>query len=84
MLIAYDEHLKKVTEKKNTLEKELEKMLTFLRSQEMVAMLKEEKLFNMSYIKSNFSFDEKQLELLFDYAKFLYEYGSYSGTLFSL
>ena len=78
--IAYDEHLKKLNEKKSVLEKELEKMLTFLRSQEMAAMLKEEKLFNMAYVKSHFSLEEKQLEVLFEYAKFLYECGSYSGT----
>jgi len=46
----------------------------------MVNMLKEEKLFNMAYIKSNFNFEEPQLELLFDYAKFLYDCGLYSGT----
>jgi len=77
--VAYDEHLKQVNEKKAELEKALEKTLSFLRSQEMINMLKEEKLFNMSYIKSNFSVDDKQLELLFEYAKFLYECGQYPG-----
>ena len=55
-------------------------MLAFLKSQPMVEMLKEEKLFNMSYIKSNFAIDETQLDLLHDYAKFLYDSGAYSGT----
>ncbi len=57
-------------------------MLSFLKSQQMIDMLKEEKLFNMSYIKCNFSIEEKQLGLLFDYAKFLYDCGSYAGITF--
>ena len=47
----------------------------------MVEMLKEEKLFNMSYIKANFQFEEKDLELLFSYAKLLYEQGLYPGKI---
>ena len=78
----YEEHLKKVNEKKAFLEKGLEKALAFLKSEEMVNMLKEEKLFNMSYIKSNFAFDNKQLDMLFEYGKFLYDCGQYSGITF--
>lgn len=66
-------------EKKTALEKSLEKVLSFLKSKEMVEMLKEEKLFNMSYIKANFQFEEKDLELLFSYAKLLYDQGLYLG-----
>lgn len=78
---GYDEQQKAIEDQKAKFERELEKTLNFLKSKEMVEMLKEEKLFNMSYIRSNFSLDEKQLELLYDYAKFLYEYGSYEGNL---
>eukprot|EP00826_Nyctotherus_ovalis_P048888 TRINITY_DN5813_c0_g2_i1.p1 TRINITY_DN5813_c0_g2~~TRINITY_DN5813_c0_g2_i1.p1 ORF type:complete len:121 (+),score=15.52 TRINITY_DN5813_c0_g2_i1:387-749(+) len=46
----------------------------------MVSMLKEEKLFNMSYIKANFSFEDTQLSDLFEYAKLLYDCGDYKGT----
>ncbi len=81
---SYDEHLKKVNDKKAALEKGLEKALAFLRSEEVVNMLKEEKLFNMSYIKSNFSFDDKQLDMLLEYAKLLYDCGQYSGMIFDL
>ncbi len=78
--VEIEEQGKRCAEKKAELEKSLEKMLGFLRSQPMVEMLKEEKLFNMSYIKSNFDIDEAQLELLFDYAKLLYDTGAYAGT----
>ena len=79
--VAIEDGLKQVVEKKATLEKSLEKVLSFLKSKEMVEMLKEEKLFNMSYIKANFQFEEKDLELLFSYAKLLYEQGLYLGKI---
>jgi len=62
------------------LEKLLERALNFLRSEQVISMLKEEKLFNMSYIKTNFFFDETQLNQLFQYAKLLYDQGDYNST----
>jgi len=76
---SYDEHLIKMNEKKKELETILEKPLAFLRSEAMVNMLKEEKLFNMTYIKQNFDFDEKSLELIYQYAKLLYDSGLIAG-----
>jgi translation initiation factor 3 subunit E len=80
--LDYEDKAKVIEEKKSSLEKSLEKMLNFIKSKEVIGMLKEEKLFNMSYIKTNFQFEEAQLEMLFDYAKLLYETGQYTGINF--
>lgn len=77
--IELEQKLSTLSAKKASLENALEKMLNFLKTKEMVEMLKEEKLFNMSYIKTNFQFEEKHLDMLFSYSKLLYESGFYSG-----
>ncbi len=77
VIIAYEEHLKKVGAHKADLEKALEPLL---KSAELVDMIKDEKLFNAAKAKSAFPADDQHLGTLFDYAKFLYDCGMYTGT----
>ncbi|KAL4402538.1 eukaryotic translation initiation factor 3 subunit E [Malassezia pachydermatis] len=68
---------KMLEEKKSKLEKEAERVLTVIEDPNVAAQLKQDKAVNMEWLQKNYQLTADQVNVLYDYGRFLFSCGKY-------
>lgn len=57
-----------------------ESIVSFLSSEDKVKQLKQDKAYNLAFLQEEFQIGPQQIDALYNFAKFQFECGNYSGA----
>lgn len=77
---VYENRRTQVLARLEELRNESSEIMTIIQDPDVIKQLKQDKLQNIQFLKENFNFKPEMLETLYNFAKFQYNCGNYSGA----